>query len=75
MNYIGSAAKLQRREIAVLAKGVPVARLKEIHDDEALLAVPRQACLELGRRKRMDPKTQDARFGAILMEASTPGAA
>ena len=71
----GNAAKLQRREIAVIAKGISLTRIKEIHEDNALLTTLRQACPELNRCKKMIPKNPSARFGSVLLHVSTPAAA
>ena len=71
----GNAAKMQRKEIAVIAKGISLARIKEIHEDNALLTTLRQACPELNRCKKMIPKNPGARFGSILLHVNTPAAA
>ena len=66
---------MQRKKIAMIAKEISLAKIKKIHENNALLATLRQACPKLNKCKKIIPKNPGAKFKSILLHINIPAAA
>ena len=62
---------MQRKKIAMIAKKISLAKIKKIHEDNALLTTLRQAYPKLNTCK----KNPGVKFKSILLHINTPAAA
>jgi hypothetical protein len=63
----GHTAEVKRREFTVVAKGLPAARLRTIHDPQALLAELRQHTKGINRCRAHLPRQPGTRFAEVTL--------